>query len=162
MSAALNIKRATGVYVVVTLGLLISALALPSSAHGACSLTSTSVAFGTYDIFSATPLDTLGQIIFRCSNNDHNVSISLDKGGASTFNPRRMLNGASTLNYNLYLDAARTMIWGDGTGGTQNFFIPNPQPNNTDIGVPIYGRVPAGQGSSVGNYSNTLTVTINF
>jgi len=162
MSAALNIKRATGVYVVATFALLISALALPFSAHGACSLTSTSVAFGNYDIFNATPLDTLGQIIFRCGNNDHNVSISLDKGGASTFNPRRMLNGTNTLNYNLYLDAARTIIWGDGTSGTQNFFVRNPQPNNQDISVPIYGRVPAGQGSSVGNYSNTLTVTINF
>ena len=161
MSAALNRKRMMrlrvgGVFV------LMSVLALPISAQGACSLTSTSVAFGTYDIFSPSPLDTLGQIIFRCANNDHNVSISLDKGGASTFNPRLMFNGSSTLNYNLYLDAARTMIWGDGTGGTRNFFIPNPQPNNTDISVPIYGRVPAGQGASVGNYNKTLTVTINF
>jgi len=138
------------------------ALANPFSAQAACSLTSTSIAFGIYDIFSPSPLDTLGQIIFRCGNNDHDVSISLDKGGAPTFNPRRMLNGANTLNYNLYLDAARTVIWGDGSSGTQNFFVRNPQPNNRDISVPIYGRVPAGQAPSVGNYSNTVTVTINF
>jgi spore coat protein U-like protein len=143
-----------------TFGILI--FANPFTVQAACSLTSTSIAFGSYDIFSPSSLDTLGQVIFRCGNNDHDVSISLDKGGAPTFNPRRMLNGASTLNYNLYLDAARTVIWGDGSSGTQNFFVRNPQPNNRDISVPIYGRVPAGQGASVGNYSNTVTVTINF
>jgi spore coat protein U domain-containing protein, fimbrial subunit CupE1/2/3/6 len=148
--------------VVIALVFATSALANPFIAQAACSLTSTSIVFGNYDIFSPSPLDTLGQIIFRCGNNDHNVSISLDRGGEATFNPRRMLNGTSSINYNLYLDAARTIIWGDGTNGTQNFFVRNPQPNNRDISVPIYGRIPAGQGPSVGNYSNTLTVTINF
>jgi|RhiMetdeSRZDD1v2_1073273.scaffolds.fasta_scaffold267491_2 spore coat protein U-like protein len=148
--------------VVIALTFAILALANPFAAHGACSLTSTSIGFGNYDIFSPSPLDTLGQIIFRCGNNDHNVSISLDKGGAPTFNPRRMLNGTIILNYNLYLDAARTVIWGDSSSGTQNFFVRNPQPNNRDISVPIYGRIPAGQAASVGNYSNTVTVTINF
>jgi spore coat protein U-like protein len=148
--------------VVIALTFVISALAHPFTAQAACSLTSTSIAFGNYDIFSSSPLDTLGQVIFRCGNNDHDVSISLDTGGAPTFNPRRMLNGAGTLNYNLYLDAARTVIWGDGSSGTQNFFVHNPQANNRDISVPIYGRIPAGQGASVGNYSNTLTATINF
>jgi spore coat protein U-like protein len=148
--------------VVAVFTLVILALANPFAAQAACSLTSTSIAFGNYDIFSPSPLDSLGQVIFRCGGNDHDVSISLDNGGAPTFNPRRMLNGTSTLNYNVYLDAARTVIWGDGSSGTQNFFVHNPQSNNRDISVPIYGRVPAGQGASVGNYSNTLTVTINF
>ena len=141
---------------------VILVLASPFSAQGACSLTSTSIAFGSYDIFSPSPLDSLGQIIFRCGNNDHNVSISLDKGGAASFSSRRMLNGSNSLNYNLYMDAARTVIWGDGTSGTQNLFVPNPQPNNQDIIVPIYGRIPSGQGAPVGAYTNTLTATINF
>jgi spore coat protein U-like protein len=118
--------------------------------------------FNSYNIFSSTPLDSLGQVVFRYGNNDHNVSISLDKGGAPTFNPRRMLNGTSTLSYNLYLDAARTIVWGDGTSGTQSFFVRNPQPNNQNINVPLYGRIPAGQSAGVGSYTNTVTVTINF
>jgi spore coat protein U-like protein len=36
------------------------------------------------------------------------------------------------------------------------------QLNNQDISVPICGRIPAGQGAGVGNYTNTLTLTINF
>jgi spore coat protein U-like protein len=30
------------------------------------------------------------------------------------------------------------------------------------MSVPIYGRIPAGQGANMGNYTNTVTVTINF
>jgi spore coat protein U domain-containing protein, fimbrial subunit CupE1/2/3/6 len=160
MSGAVNMRWVIHLYKVAIIVVLLM-IAEPFSAQAACSLTSTSILFGSYDIFSSTPLDTLGQIIFRCSNNDHNISISLDKGGAPTFDPRRLLNGASTLSYNLYLDAARTTIWGDGTGGTQSFFVQNPT-NNRDISIPLYGRIPAGQSTSAGNYSNTLTVTINF
>jgi len=126
-----------------------------------CSLSSTSISFGTYDVFSTSPLDTNGSIVYRCGNADNNISISLDRGGASSFNPRRMLNGSQVLNYNLYLDAARTIIWGDGTSGTQTYFIKNP-PNNQDVTIPLYGRVPTGQSVSKGAYSNTITVTINF
>jgi len=72
-----------------------------------------------------------------------------------------MLKGSEALNYNLYLDAARTIIWGDGTAGTQTYFIKNPT-NNQDVTVPVYGRVPTGQSVSKGTYSNTITVTINF
>jgi spore coat protein U-like protein len=161
MPGALSTKR-TRLSVVAGFAVFVAMVAFPFPAQGACSLTATSVVFGAYDIFSTAPLDTLGQVIFRCSNNDHNVSISLDKGGASTFIPRRLVNGSNLLDYNLYLDAARTVIWGDGTGGTQNFLIANPQPNNRDISVPVYGRIPAGQGPSVGDYSNTITMTINF
>src|SRR5215472_15105355 len=134
---------------------------LSFSALAVCSLSSTSISFGTYDVFSTSPLDTNGSIVYRCGNADNNISISLDRGGASSFNPRRMLNGSQVLNYTLYLDAARTIIWGDGTGGTQTYFIKNPA-NNQDVTVPLYGRVPTGQSVSKGPYSNTITVTINF
>lgn len=134
---------------------------LSFSALAVCSLSGTSISFGNYDVFNTSPLDTNGSIVYRCGNADNNISISLDRGGATSFNPRQMRNGSQALNYNLYLDAARTVIWGDGTSGTQTYFIKNP-PNNQDVTVPVYGRVPTGQNVSKGTYSNTITVTINF
>ena len=134
---------------------------LPFSALAVCSLSSTSISFAIYDVFSTNPLDTNGSIVYRCGNADNNISISLDRGGASSFNPRQMLNGSQVLNYNLYLDAARTIIWGDGTGGTQTYFIKNP-PNNQDVTVPVYGRIPTGQSVTKRASSNTITLTINF
>ena len=132
------------------------------SAEAVCSLTSTSMAFGTYDVLAPTPLDTTGSIVYRCGPLDFLIRITLDRGGAASFANRRMLNGSEQLSYNLYLNAARTIVWGDGSEGTQVYFILNPQPNNRDITIPIYGRIPARQDRRVGAYTNTIIVTLNF
>ena len=88
--------------------------------------------------------------------------ITLDRGGAQSFQARRMVKGSEPLFYNLYLDAARTVIWGDGSAGTQAFFARNPLGNNQDITVPLYGRIPARQDRSIGAYSDTIIVTLSF
>jgi len=132
------------------------------SVEAACSLSSTSMVFGTYDVLNATPLDTAGSIVYRCTQRDHNILITLDRGGAASFATRRMVKGSEQLLYNLYLDAARTVIWGDGTGGTQAFIIGNPQGNNQDLSVPIFGRIPARQDRGIGTYSDTIILTLNF
>jgi spore coat protein U-like protein len=131
------------------------------SAHAVCSISATSIVFGTYDVLNATPLDITGSVVYRCGPLDFFIRISLDRGGAPTFATRRMVNGSNQLLYNLFRDAARTIIWGDGTGGTGIYFILNP-PNNQDVIVPIYGRIPALQDVTIGNYTNTIIATINF
>lgn len=130
------------------------------SAMAACIISTTAVSFGTYDVFSPTPRDSTGSVVYRCGT-DANITISLDRGGAPSFNPRRMLKGTEALDYNLYQDAARTTIWGDGTGGTQAYFSANP-PNNKDVTVTIHGRIPAGQDVGAGAYTNTVTAIVNF
>ena len=141
-------------------GALVLSVVVP--ARAACTISSTPLVFGTYNVFAVTPLDSTGSVTLHCTATDKDIVITLDRGGAPTFNPRRMLNGAEQLDYNLYLDAARTTIWGDGTGGTQTFANHNPQGNNRDIVLPIYGRIPAGQDVRAGTYTNTITVTIQF
>jgi len=131
-------------------------------ADAVCSISATAIVFGTYDPFSPAPHDTAGNIVYRCGSQDHDITISLDRGSAPSFSQRRMLRGTEPLFYNLYLDAARTIIWGDGTGGTLAYFLHNPQANNQDLRVPIYGRIPAGQDVGVGDYANTIVITINF
>jgi len=127
-----------------------------------CGLGGTNVAFGAYDPTSATAVDTVGSLIYSCTQKDHNIRITLSQGGGTSYATRRMVNGSNQLFYNLYLDAGRTIIWGDGTGGTQAFFTRNPQGNNQDLTVPIFGRIPVLQNVSVGNYSDTITVTLDF
>ena len=134
---------------------------LVSSVEAACSLSSTSMVFGIYDVLVTTPLDTAGSIVYRCTQNEHNIQITLDRGGATSFATRRMVKGSEQLLYNLYLDAARTIIWGDGSGGTQAFFVGNPG-NNQDLTVPIFGRIPARQDRGIGAYTDTIIATLNF
>ena len=134
-------------------------MALPALG-ASCTISTTGVSFGTYDVFASSPLDSTGSVTYKCTGNA-SITVTLDKGGAATFNPRQMLKVAEALNYTLYLDAARTTIWGDGTGGTQVHSNAN-APNNQNVTVTIYGRVPASQDVSAGSYSNTITATINF
>jgi spore coat protein U-like protein len=133
-----------------------------ADAAPSCSISATGVSFSTYDVFSAVANDSTGSVTFNCTGSAHNIVITLSKGSNSTFNPRTMTGPASeTLNYNLYSDAARTAIWGDGTVGTTTYANANP-PNGAPVVVTIYGRIPAGQDVRTGSYSDTVTAIINF
>lgn len=70
-----------------------------------------------------------------------------------------MLKGSEPLNYNLYLDSARTTIWGNGTSGT-SFITTSPAVANNDLTV--YGRTLLGQNVSAGIYSDSVTVTVEW
>jgi spore coat protein U-like protein len=133
-----------------------------AAAEANCTISTTAVNFGTYNVFAAAPDDATGQITFRCTApRPPVVTIQLDKGGAPSFNPRQMRQGSEILTYDLYLDATRSTIWGDGTGGTQVFTQNSPLPNQ-NINVNVCGRIFAGQDVSAGTYTNTVTATIFF
>ena len=126
-----------------------------------CTISVTSVAFGNYNVFTTSANDSTGTVTFRCNSQTANISIALSKGSSSTFSPRTLRKGGEVLSYNLHMDAARSTIWGDGTGGTSLYTNVNP-PNNSNINVPIYGRIPAQQDVSAGSYSDTVSAVINF
>ena len=65
------------------------------------------------------------------------------------------------LAYNLYLDAARTVVWGDGSGGTSVYANARP-PNNQWVTVTVYARVGSGQDVTVGSYTDSIVATILY
>jgi spore coat protein U-like protein len=132
-------------------------LLMTARAEAACTITTTSVAFGTYDVFTATPDDANGTVQISCTPRE-NIQVNLSRGSSATFNPRTLRSGTNILTYNLFRNAARTQIWGDGTGGT-SVFSGNNIRNRT---LTIYGRVPAAQDAAVGNYSDTIVATVIF
>jgi len=135
-------------------------LLLSPAMAASCSLSTTSVGFGSYDVFSTVSLATTGSITFNCAA-VMSISIALNRGGSSTFTPRRMSKGADTLNYNLYLDASKSTIWGDGTGSTSVYVNPS-TPANQNVTITIYGTIPARQNAKVGSYTDAVTAVINF
>lgn len=129
-----------------------------------CSVTNVvGVAFGTYDVFSGYSLDSAGSIAFSCSNVGANdvVTIQLSRGGSSTYFPRRLTSGSDAMTYNLFLDAARTVVWGDGSGGTA-VYGPVKPPEGGNTVVDVFGRVPAGQNVRQGAYFDSLVVTVLY
>ena len=126
-----------------------------------CTISVTSVAFGNYNVFTTTADDSTGTITYRCNAQAANISIALSDGSSTTFSPRTLRKGSEVLQYNLYRNAARTAVWGDGTGGTSVYTNANP-PNNSNVTLTIYGRIPAQQDVSAGAYSDTVSAVINF
>jgi spore coat protein U-like protein len=111
---------------------------LGQRAEAQCTIAVTAaVAFGNYDVFAASPTDVMGELRIDCARRETNVGVTLDRGGAATYQPRELANGSERLAYNLYLDASRTQIWGDGTGGTVVF---GPGNRNQPRTITVYGR----------------------
>lgn len=146
---------------IVLLGLLAS-LALPSNLNAAgCTVSTSGVAFGNYSVFSFAPSNTTGTISYACTLPVTPPVIKLNRGLSSSFTPRSMSTTGDSLQYNLFLDAACTTIWGDGTSGTSVYSASAPA-DGQNYNVTIYGRIPARQNVRAGNYSDSIVVTIEF
>lgn len=132
-----------------------------ATAGNRCVVSVTPVQFGTYNGLRPADVHSTGTIVYNCTQASP-VTISISRGGSAVSNSRRMTGRGYELTYNLYLDPAGTLVWGDGTGGSQVYRDPAPAPN-TNIVIPIYGRVPALQRAAhTGFYDDTLLVTINY
>ena len=134
---------------------------LAGRAEAACTISTTAVSFGTYDVFNGSATTSTGTITYKCGNADHNITITVSTGSSGTFANRTMKKGAESLTYNLYRDAAFATVWGDGSGTTGTYQINNP-PNNLNVNLTVYGRVLALQDVSAGSYSDTVIATVNF
>lgn len=121
-----------------------------------CTVNTQSVSFGSYDTFSSHSLESTGTINISCDS-AANYTIALSTGGG-TFLQRTLIFTTHHLNYNLFTDATRTTIWGDGSGGTSMVS----GSTSTTASHVVYGRIPARQNAYVGSYSDSVTVTINF
>ena len=127
-----------------------------------CGVSTTAVNFASYDVFSPAPNDSTGSVTVICDIlSIPKVTVQIGPSPSSGgFNPRKMKDPSSgdMLNYNLFTDATRSTVWGDGTQGTTT--ITKAVPQNKPWVTTVYGRIPAGQNVSAGSYSDTLTVTI--
>lgn len=85
-----------------------------------CTASATPLSFGVYDPFAGGPADITASVAISCRAVlpvSVAYAIQLDGGTGGVAN-RRLSNGAAALNYQLYVDAARSQIWGDGSAGS--------------------------------------------
>ncbi|WP_240358565.1 Csu type fimbrial protein [Myxococcus vastator] len=136
---------------------------LPGLAGAVCQIRGTmGVSFGTYLTTDLLPRDSAGSITYRCEGQLTPVTITFSAGGSGDPQARAMAgSGAPRLRYNLYLDATRLIIWGNGAGGTGRYGPVIPV-SGQEVTVPIFGRIPAGQAIPAGAYSDTLVMTVTF
>lgn len=137
-------------------------IAIPNDPRGWCRIETRSPTFGEYDSFDPRPRDAQGAAIYTCVRflRGLKVRIEMSRGRSRSFH-RAMFNESERLNYNLYLDATRQTVWGNGSGGTEYYSDNNP-PNGRPVVVPIYGRIAPFQDVAVGTYSDVIEVRILF
>jgi spore coat protein U-like protein len=145
----------------------LSLLGLKVPAYAAtCTIPSADVAFGTYDPLAGQPRDTNGSLQVTCTGSPGEsvkyVLMLVSPGGKRTISNTGNKQGA--LQFNLYLDVARTQIWGDGTNGTNvisdSLVLNGSSATHTHT---IYGRIMGGQNrATVGAYRETFMISLAY
>jgi len=129
----------------------------PAAALAACSVAAQGLSFGSYDPLAGQRVDGAGNIAVTC---DAGVAYGIAlSSGNGPYAARLLASGADSLQYNLYTDASRVLVWGDGTGGTATVAGSG---NGTATNVPIYGRIPSGQNVRSGSYGDNIVITVTF
>ncbi|MBN3781031.1 spore coat protein U domain-containing protein [Burkholderia sp. Ac-20345] len=144
---------------VVLLGFAFLSLSTLSDAATCTIISSPNVAFGSYDPMGGAPVDGASSIRVSC---DKNATVTLSiASGQGSFTNRLMSSPGDSLQYNLYTDASRQTVWGDGTSGTATVAL-SIRGNPRTATFTVYGRIIGGQDVGVGTYNASLVMTLDF
>lgn len=132
-----------------------------------CTVATTGLAFGIYSPFAPTASSITGTVTVTCQALVSLLlaySIQIGAGSGASFNARVMSAGSGQLSYQLYTNSSRSVVWGDGSGGTgvvsDSYLL-------TLGSIPsrsytIYGAVPARQMVPPGAYADTAMLLIVY
>jgi spore coat protein U-like protein len=127
-----------------------------------CTISATTVDFGQQGALTIAS-DSNGTVTARCGGGvSYSLAMSAGTGAGATVNNRKMSrSGASdTLQYGLYINSARSTVWGDGTSGSTTV---GGSGTGTDQTYTVYARLPAqSPAPRPGSYSDTITLTITY
>ncbi|WP_044540890.1 spore coat U domain-containing protein [Bradyrhizobium sp. LTSP885] len=137
-----------------------------------CSVSAAAGNYGSVNILSGGTTDTTSSFTVNCTGClsplgcTYNVCVQFDQGSPnSNSSIRYMGSGASTIQHELYSDAARTQVWGSwGYGASQygaagiSLNLTIPFLSNASQNFTVYGRIKAGQQTTVpGTYTWNTT-----
>lgn len=131
-----------------------------------CTVQTTPAVFGHYNpitTHATAPLEITSSVTITCSRGMA-TTIGLDRGlhaehAHSTTRAMKHVSKQEYLSYDLYQDIVRTTLW--GTSGA-HLVVPPVAPDTTPRTYWIYGRIPAGQDVSIGDYHDTIVAVVNF
>jgi spore coat protein U-like protein len=138
-----------------------------------CTLSTSGIDFGIYDPLDPAPADFDGMVEVSCSllptpaAANLAYSLTLSTGNSGQFGARTLQSVGGALDYNIYLDAARFEVWGDGSAesgvASGEMRLRRNPPDDVQHNVhTAYGRIPALQNPAVGQYADALIVTLEF
>lgn len=138
-------------------------LSVSATVANNCTISTTSVAFGSYDPVvtnAAAALDnTGGKVTIACTKGAA-PTIALDLGTHSSAGARRLnAGGTDMLTYELYHDSLGGTVW--GTSGA-NLKTTTAAPSKAARDYTVFARIAGGQDVAAGTYTDTVVATVNF
>ena len=104
-------------------------------------------------------VDQTSTLQVQCTNTTpYTVGLDVGTGTGATVAVRKMTSGANTVNYSLYTDSGRAIVWGN-TVGTDTVAATG---SGASQSYTVYGRVTAQTTPAPGTYSDTVTVTVTY
>lgn len=129
-----------------------------------CRVTVVALNFGTYMPLTPAHVDVNGQLEVRCQAQPGTFTVTIGPGVSGDQLARTLsAGGGGVIYYNLYRDAARIEVWGDGTPPT--FTVSGARSSTgrpTFYNYPVYGRLFANQSPNPGIYNDNVLVTVLF
>jgi len=136
-------------------------LAVSATGVISCTSTSTDIAFGNYDgTVDIKPASASAGA--QCNAGGVLLTIRLDNGAHydSANNTRRLANGGSFLNYEIYINNQYTTIFATGARGSSLVGATDATTHAVSKGA--WGLLPAGQSLVAGAYSDIVNVTVVY
>lgn len=115
----------------------------------ACSVAATNLAFGPYSASLGTALDSTSTITVTCSSG---LTYGVGVGATPATRTMARAGGGGTLNYGMFNESTRSTA----------FAVAGASGSGVGQAYTVYGRIPAGQFVPSGDYSDTVTVTVNW
>lgn len=128
-----------------------------ATAVDSCDVTASDLSFGTYDPLNPSPTDADSLVTITCTV-DTGYVIGLDAGTGigATVDTRKLSNGNEVIDYSLYRDSGRKLVWGNTSDTATGIGT------GTPTETPVYGRIPPRQTVKRGVYNDTVTVSVMF
>lgn len=136
------------------------ALTIDATVLGTCLVTPAVLSFGSLSAGSTTSLDQETNIDVLCTNGINPSSISLAPLNAS----RKLTNGTSEVDYQLYTTSARSTVWNEANTVDPDAAVSVVTPLKVGGStLKVYGRVSSiPSGAILGAYAGAETITVNY
>lgn len=120
-----------------------------------CSVSANPLAFGN---FTGTSVGKTNFLNITCTNGaPYTIDLDAGAGAGATTSTRLLTNSSNssyTLSYSLYTSSARTTVW--AVGGRSGIGA------GTSQAVTVFSTMFANSNPYIGNYSDTIGVTVNY
>lgn len=147
---------------------LLLAAVTPAGWAQTCTVSGSTMDFGTLSTVPIAQTDVTATVNVHCTglsgSGTRRVCVGINAGtgtGSSLPSPRYMNTGANTIQYQIYADAAHSVVWGThlvAGADEQDVLVPY-SGGVGDLNISAYGRIVSGQSPAVGTYTSTLSFT---